>query len=115
MKTIKYNPQQQRTLDLIQDAGNFGVNTKDFRNHLYIQMPTTRIFEINNIWKEANHPYKIDKRTEKDGTATYFIKFHNWSTSLEETPNLLTHHEESKPNPMKAQFFIKEGKFYARI
>src|SRR5690606_25093491 len=65
--------QQRKTLELIEDSGRRGINTKSFRNYLFIQMPTTRVLEINRAFKKYEIPKKIKKRTERDRTATYYL------------------------------------------
>lgn len=103
--------QQFETLSLIENSGLKGVNTVQFRNHEYIQMPTTRVFEINAGFKLCRVPKKILKRTEKNGTATYFLADYDWSTPhLEESKPLESQPEVTKnPNIGRTVRYINNG------
>ncbi len=94
----KLGKQQYDTLNLIERAGSRGVNTVDFRNHEYIQMPTTRVLEINRLLKQNSINKKILKRTERNRTATYYLADFDWSnySLFDETPLKAQPSEEKK-------------------
>jgi len=52
--------QQQKILDLLCDGQLH--STLEFRNELFIMMPATRIFEINEIQKKQGLPEIIESR-----------------------------------------------------
>lgn len=100
----KLRAQQRKTLELIEQAGYKGINTKSLRSYEFIVMPTTRRLEINKAFKQYNIPKYISKRTEKDRTATYYLVDVNTQTGLFE-----------KPQVKQAKFEVVNGIYIARI
>jgi hypothetical protein len=70
---IQTQTETVRTL-LLEDYKNGarGINSVDIRNRHFIVMVATRVFDNKEFFKSIG--LKVDKRLEKNRTATYFLK-----------------------------------------
>ncbi len=75
---FRYTEQQNTVVNVLENAGKPGTNSKVFRDYWHIQDIPTRVFEINAMWEKANLKEKICKRLEADGTATYYREEYDW-------------------------------------